>query len=197
MPVVSQTHYGNFVFHADYDFMAYCSLLNSMLMVEAYYHGVQAIEKYLKALAYTIYDPTGTLTIKELVRWIRKTFSHDLIKLANFCASSFSFLSDPIVVGHLERFKEFDQACRYPYVDRTLGNGFISTDAKVIFDLIKNIRTSLPIQKDDYPLGITIRGHFYDDPAAVINNYMINANKSAIDSVRGNFPDMDDLVFWK
>jgi hypothetical protein len=51
--------WGSFLFHADFDVMAFGWLLSGKLTDQALYHAIQAIEKYLKTLALTIVDPEG------------------------------------------------------------------------------------------------------------------------------------------
>ena len=50
---------GNFVAHADEDMLAFGLLASADLYPQAFYHGTQAIEKYLKALCLSIIDLPG------------------------------------------------------------------------------------------------------------------------------------------
>jgi HEPN domain-containing protein len=52
--------WGNFIGYADWDLLAFGWLYLGGIRVPAYYHATQAVEKYLKALALSIIDPSVT-----------------------------------------------------------------------------------------------------------------------------------------
>jgi len=185
--------WGNLVFHADHDFIAFGVLFVNGLFVESFYHGVQSIEKYLKALALTIYDPSEVKTNEEWVSWLRN-FSHDLEKLGNYCGQTYPYYIQKQTNSTLKRLSEFDQATRYPWVERSLGNGFSGADLPIFFAIIKNLRNNLPIKEDDYPLGIAVRGHHQFHPNVKIDNYFSKLLINTAKKIRTIFPGINDLV---
>jgi hypothetical protein len=185
--------WGNLVGHGDHDFIAFGLLIDAGLFVEGFYHGVQSIEKYLKALALTIYDPSQLKSNEEWVKWLKK-YSHNLEKLGNFCGSKFPYFTETKINDSLKRFSEFDQATRYPWVEKTLGNGFSGRDIPIFFDIIKNARNSLPIIIDDYPLGIYVRGHHYENVNYKINGPIADPIINSVKKIRRIFPEIDKLV---
>ena len=185
--------WGSLVYHADHDFIAFGILIVGGLFVEGFYHGVQSIEKYLKALALTIYDPSQLKSNEECINWLRK-YSHNLEKLGNYCSSNFLYFSKPKTNETLKRFSEFDKATRYPWVERTLGNGFSGSDIPVFFDIIKNARNSLPISIDDYPLGIYVRGHHYENVNYKIDDPLSQPIINSVKKIKRIFPEIEKLV---
>jgi HEPN domain-containing protein len=121
--------WGNFIAHADEDLLAFGLLIRGRLHGLAFYHGVQAIEKYFKALVLSILDPAGTKETPSTQKWLK---THDLEKLANKCKDAFPFYGESGVLHNLKRFTEFDQASRYPWVEQVLGNGFSSDERLAI-----------------------------------------------------------------
>jgi HEPN domain-containing protein len=186
--------WGNLVYHADYDFIAFGVLLYSFVFEPAYFHGAQAIEKYLKALALTIFDPSESKTEDEWRKFLKK-FSHNLAKLGNYCCNQYPYLKDEKTISALTRFSEFNSITRYPWVESKLNPLGTSEDIP-IFDLIKNLRNSLPIIYDDYPLGIYVRGYFYyniDHKIDPANHPIIRE----IEKLRIIFPELNSLVRFK
>jgi len=185
--------WGNLVYHADNDFLAFGILIDAGLFVEGFYHGVQSIEKYLKAVALSIYDPTESKSNEEWVKWL-KEFSHKVENLGNYCGFKYPYFIESQINISLKRFSEFDQATRYPWVERTLGNGFSGADIPIFFDIIKNARNSLPILIDDYPLGIYVRGHHYENVNLVVKGPVADILKISVKKIKRIFPDLDKLV---
>jgi HEPN domain-containing protein len=109
----------------------------------------QAVEKYLKALVLSVLDPDG---LTETVLNNSKLWTHDLNDLAEMCAGRFPFYVQPDILARLKRFSEFDQAARYPWAEQKLGKGFISSDVPLLCDLVRHLRTDIPIKVDDYIL---------------------------------------------
>ena len=146
--------WGNFITHADEDLLALGLLMRGGLHTLAFYHGVQAIEKYLKALVLSILDPAGAKETSLTQRWLK---THDLEILANECKDAFPFYGESGVLDNLKRFTEFDKVGRTS-VDQVLGNGFCSDDISIIGDLCKHLRCDLPITRDNYKLaGMEVR----------------------------------------
>lgn len=182
--------WGNFIAHADDDLLAFGLLIRGGLLPLGFYHGAQAIEKYLKALVLSIIDPAGTQETPQTKPWLR---THDLEKLAVRCQQKFSHYADQAVIANLKRFAEFDQATRYPWVPRTLGNGFCSEDIPVIGELCKQLRNDLPISVDNYKLGMEVRGYFHGDrshPDTTWQHY----SHEAVEALRGVLPNLEDFV---
>jgi HEPN domain-containing protein len=94
--------WGNFVDHADWDLLSFGWLYQGGLLVPAFYHATQAVEKYLKALTLSILDPNGEIETVLNNRWLR---THDLALLAERCAVKFSFYAKPEIVIQLKRFQ--------------------------------------------------------------------------------------------
>ena len=185
--------WGNFVFYADYDLLAFAFLYQGGLRLPAFYHGTQAAEKYLKALALSIIDPDGVTETPRTAKWIR---THDLSKLAQRCESKYSFYSKAAIKTVLQRFTEFDQLARYPWVKQEYGNGFNSTDLDVFTELIHRLRNDIPIHLDDYPLGMAVRGFHQAQPHHEANKYFLGDMTPSVAALRGFFPNVEALVRW-
>jgi HEPN domain-containing protein len=184
--------WGSFLHHADEDLLSFAWLFSGGLRVHGYYHAVQAIEKYLKALALSVADPHGKTLTALNTRWV---INHDLKGLARRCAKQFPYYGSADTLNKLAFFMEFDQATRYPWVQRTLGNGFKSTDIPLIWDLIRHLRTDIPIKVDDYLLGMVVRGHHQGQPNVVNEGINSNFEQSKMALVR-MFPDVATIVRW-
>ena len=183
--------WGNFIHHADEDFLAFGQLARGGLIIQALYHGVQAIEKYLKALAISVIDPNGISITPLTSPWLK---THNLCKLAKECGKKHSFYLEVENLKLFERLMEFDQATRYPWVERVHGNGFTSEDIGVIGNLIKMLRNDIPITIDDYKLGMEVRGHYHKhktpDPTWRFYSH------EPVESLRSIFPDINGFVRW-
>jgi len=183
--------WGNFIAYADEDFLTFGLLAVNGLLSQAFYHGTQAIEKYLKALALSIVDPGGTFATPETENWIR---THNLGTLAKRCTSIDIFYSQTENLTVLQRFAEFDQFTRYPWVEQIHGNGFSGGDIEHFGRIILKVRNDLPIIRDDYSLGMEVRGHFHlskkKHPAW--DHY----HHHAVVALRELFPNIDDFVRW-
>lgn len=189
----SQLHrplWGNFVAYADVDLLAFGLLVHSGLMVPGFYHGVQAIEKYLKALVLSTLDSEGTQETPQTRKWL---LTHDLEKLATKCSNTHDFYSKSNATSDLRRLTEFDQATRYPWVNRSLGNGFTSEDILVIAGLCKQLRNDLPIVMDNYKLGMEARGYFHGDRSK-LDPARDHYSHEAVLALRIVVPTLDDFV---
>lgn len=193
---MSKNHprWGSLLYHADYDFISFGVLFSNFLIVEAFYHSTQAIEKYLKVLALTIYDPDEKRTEDEWKKFL-KGFGHYLERLGKYCSNQYPFYKQKDLTNNLKRFSEFDQATRYPWVERNLGNGFSGSDAGIVFELVKQLRNDIPIQTDDYPLGILLRGYHHHDIQRKFLKGLItlNTRKAAL-KLTEIFPNVYDLI---
>ena len=156
-----------------------------------YYHAIQSVEKYLKALALSILDPDGVTETALNKTWIH---THDLAKLARRCAAHFPFYGQPEIQARLKRFSEFDQAARYPWAKQKLGNGFTSADVPLLCDLVRRLRTDLPIKVDDYILGMLLRGHHQTHPETTANLQTLAEFGRCVAALRRVFPDVDSIV---
>ena len=178
--------WGNYVFDGDKDMLAFGVLWENQLIAKAYYHTVQAIEKYLKALVLSVSDPAGTID-PTTVKGIR---THKLVDLAAECGSD-PFYSDPTTTIILDRLSRYDQATRYSLVNNPVLAGFSTADLPVIVALIKKIRMDLPLALDDYPLGVEVRG-FLD--VSQRDESWVHWSHSAVASLLRVIPDLRDFV---
>ncbi|HEV7674590.1 MAG TPA: HEPN domain-containing protein [Candidatus Angelobacter sp.] len=185
--------WGNFVDHADWDLLSFAWLFEGGLHLPAFYHATQAVEKYLKALTLSILDPDGETETALNNRWLR---THDLAALAERCAVRFPFYGKSEISTQLRRFSEFDQAARYPWAEQKHGNGFTSADVPLLCDLVRKIRTDLPIKVDDYILGMLVRGHHHGRSEAGTNNYLLARLSGSLAALRRTFPEVDRIVRW-
>jgi hypothetical protein len=183
--------WGNFVGYADWDLLSFGWLYDGALRVAAYYHATQAIEKYLKALTLSILDPNGVTETPLNKRWMR---THKLEALVMRCASHYPFYSQPEIQARLKRFSEFDQLARYPWTEQKLGNGFTSTDVPLLCDLIRQLRTDLPIKVDDYILGMLLRGHHHGRPESKAKLGWDDELARCVAALRRVFPNVDAIV---
>ena len=145
--------WGNYVYDGDNDMLTIGVLWEAELFVKAYYHAVQAIEKYLKAMALSVIDPIGTIDSSKW-RWVR---THNLVHLAARCGPD-PFYTDPATIDSLDHLTRYDQATRYSIVDAPVLRGFATADLPGVIALIKKIRMDLPLAVDNYPLGFEVRG---------------------------------------
>ncbi len=190
----SHPRWGSLLYHADYDFISCGVLFLNFLMVEGFYHSTQAIEKYLKVLAITIYDSNEKKSKDEWNKFLKK-FSHNLKELGDYCSQKYPFYKQKDIINYLKRFSEFDQATRYPWIERNLGNGFSGDDVNVVFKLVKQLRNDIPIQTDDYPLGILIRGyHHHDENKKKLENIIFLEHKKVVSKLTEIFPNICDLI---
>jgi HEPN domain-containing protein len=184
--------WGNFVGHADQDFLAFGLLNAGGMFVLAAYHGTQAIEKYLKALALSIVDLPGTTATPVTEPWIK---THNLEKLARRCGTKYPFYVQQNTLDLLKRFAEFDQLARYPWVEQNHGNGFTTADIPIFGDLILQLRKDIPISKDNYSLGIEVRGHYHNAEKSPVPTWDVYPHH-AVEALRSLFPNINDFVRW-
>lgn len=185
--------WGNFVAVADKDVVALACLWQNALLVPAFYHATQAVEKYLKALALSIIDPDGLRETPRTNDWL---FDHDLCRLADRCKVQLPYLGEASVQTDLRRFTEFDQVARYPWAQQKHGNGFSSVDLPIFLDLIARLRSALPVERDDYFLGMVVRGHHQGHPEATIQDAEMPARTQWLKALRLFWPNVEGLVRW-
>jgi HEPN domain-containing protein len=185
--------WGTFVYYADYDLLSFAWLYQGGLRVPGYYHATQAVEKYLKALALSIIDPTGATETPRNKKWMH---THDLCELAKRCENPHPYYGQPNVKTQLQRFTEFDQLARYPWVKQNHGNGFNSADLPFYWDLVAHLRTDIPIELDDYPLGMGVRAFYHRRPSLPANEYLLADLNGSLEAVRSLFPAVNSLVRW-
>ena len=70
-----------------------------------------------------------------------------------------------------------------------------SSDIPLIWDLIRHLRTDVPIKLDDYLLGMVVRGHHQGQPNAVNQGINNRYGLSKVAVVR-MFPDVATIVRW-
>jgi hypothetical protein len=189
--------WGNLVAHADEDLIASAILFVTRVRLQGFYHAQQAVEKYLKALALSIIDPTHQMTGVARETWLKKA-GHKLAPLARRCSSVNQYYALPETIAHLERFSEFDQAARYQFVVQKYGNGFSSAETSVLQDLVLHLRNDIPIVLDDYLLGMTVRGFFHHHPDRRSDTDPGNeANRlTHLAALKATFCDVEKMVRW-
>ncbi len=184
--------WGNFIDHADEDFLAFGILSVSGLPRSASYHGTQAIEKYFKALHSSIHDPQGVSATTETVKWLGRT--HNLEELAVKCKDKYPSFSEDSTLNSLRRLSKFDQTTRYPWVKGEDESDFQGSDIDIFGELILRIRNELPIDRDDYLLGMEVRGYFHLSkmPHPARDFYPHHG----VEALRSLFPNINDFVRW-
>jgi HEPN domain-containing protein len=185
--------WGNFVAYADQDLLSFAYLYSGGMRVPGYYHATQAVEKYLKALTLSIIDPDGETETALNNRWLH---THKLTDLAKRCAAQFPYYGEAEVMTRLTRFSEFDRVARYPWTRQSHGNGFTSADIPLLWDLIRRLRTDIPIKTDDYLSGMVVRGHHQGKPDAKADPYLVGDMQECSLALRRMFPDVDTIVRW-
>jgi HEPN domain len=187
--------WGNFIHHADRDLLAFGLLAYAQMYPEAFYHGTQAIEKYLKALYLSIKDPDGHTATPETEKWIKGKDGHNLEKLAQKCGVKYSYYIQKDVLNHLRRFTEFDQLARYPWVDQKYGNGFTSADVSHFGEIACRLRNDIPIQIDNYMLGMEVREHFHNTEKSPHQAWPYYSHQ-AVTALSCVMPDIKSFVRW-
>ena len=176
--------------------MACAILYENRLHLPGFYHATQAVEKYFKALAMSIVDPTGK---KTEFSWMKGKRGHDLVYLAGLCSKKSSIYLDRGFMLELKRFSEFDQTARYPWPPGKLSNGFNSADFEIYALLFRYLRNDIPIEKDDFPLGLAVRGYYHRHPEHKVNDpftpdrLMIT---NALSKILRPLVKIEELVRW-
>jgi len=185
--------WGNFIGYADEDLLSVGLLYSGGMILPALYHATQAVEKYFKALILSILDPDGKILTPERKKWLQ---IHDLEELASYCSGRFPYYNDEKVLENLRRFSEYDQATRYPWINRKHGNGFHGEDFRIFEDVLLQQRNDLPIHTDDYKLGIAVRGFHHHSPKLKVDTPSDKRREVAVKTLRKIFPRLDSFVRW-
>jgi hypothetical protein len=186
--------WGSLVGYADYDLLAFAVLRQSGLLKVSFYHAAQALEKYLKALVISIVAPTARTSSHPPYR--KLLISHDLVGLAQICGGVYPYYTNTDVHNALSKFAGFDQATRYPWITKTMSNGFTTADIPLFSELFLHLRSDLPIVRDDYILGMSIRGHHHKHPELPAPALLTSTVGPAIAAARSVIPQIDEMVRW-
>jgi len=185
---------GNLIGYADEDVISTAILFQKGALEHAYYHAVQALEKYLKVLAICIFDKNFEKSDDDWVKFLKK-YSHNLSKLGGYCSHDHPFFAQKDTIVELEKYSEYDQATRYPWVEMNKSNGFSSEEIKTFFKLLKELRNNIPINVDNYALGIMVRGYSHKDlKKKMINSPIFLLQRQALGDLIKTFPKIDELV---
>lgn len=153
MPTTS-TIWGNILYHADKDVVAFAVLLDSEQYSLAAFHGVQAIEKYMKTHYIIQLEKTQSMNNQDIKK-IMKDLSHSLSRLQEKLSQKF------FEEKELLKWDIFYEWSRYPFDGRN-NQGLSNIDIDEIKSALKKIRKALPITVDNYPLGMFIRRKFHN-----------------------------------
>ena len=190
--------WGNFIGHADEDLIAAAILDTAGCWEAAYYHAQQAVEKYLKALAMAIADPDGTSNYDHHKSWCEGRSGHDLVKLASRCSDADHYYAQPETSALLAKVQEWATATRYPWVE-TQHYGKAPVDLRMIENVVARIRgRDLPIRRDDYKLGVIVRGHHHLPPHEPVLDWgpWPGIRKRQLDALIFVFPNVRTFVRW-
>ena len=182
--------WGNYVAYADWDLLGFAVLNRSGLIPLSFYHAAQALEKYLKALMFSITEQDVRTQTKE-----QKI--HRLDGLAKMCADRYPYYGQSNTLATLKRLSKLDQTTRYPYVTEETGAVFGSSgDLPVMWDLYKRLRNDIPITRDDYPLGVLLRGHTHHHPQHPMGSVYMHFYGDCANALRSLYPNANELVRW-
>ncbi len=65
-----------------------------------------------------------------------------------------------------------------------------------LWELVRHLRTDLPIRVDDYILGMLVRGHHQGQPNSRASGQMYAMLGRPAAALRRIFPSVDDIVRW-
>lgn len=191
--------WGNFIYYADMDLQAFACLHRDGIYSPARYHAVQTIEKYLKALALSIEDPDGKKSgeiTKGKNSWVKYPL-HRLDDLAKRCAKNYPGYGDEKILQVLKRLSKLDQYYRYPWAHENIGTFSSADDLEWFINLISKIRRDIPIIRDDYPLGMLIRGGHQSQVSKESWDLVHICSQSRVVSALSIlFKDVASLVRW-
>ncbi|MFG6094816.1 hypothetical protein SPB21_12320 [Leptothoe sp. ISB3NOV94-8A] len=182
-------HSGTFLAQADNDILSAAVLQHYDQWVHSLYHGVQAIEKYLKAKFIAFHEKRGENGYEVYNQNKNFLKTHNIIKLWNKIESlEPSYKSFPWK-QELPMLSEFDQLTRYPYVEQKVHNGMCSSDLELCLLVSLQVRPNTVIQQDNYPLARALRGYLMENPTDV-------KPTPAAQILKDYFPDANALVWW-
>jgi hypothetical protein len=180
---------GTFLGAADEDVLSAAVLNHHGQWVHSLYHGVQSIEKYLKARFFTLHEAAGRRGYAAYNQHEQMLRTHNIPKLyaaiKNIDKTGLDFPWE----SELPALSEFDQATRYPYVERKVRNGMCSSDIELCYLFALHVRPAAVSANDNYPLAMAIRGYRLDSPADP------SPTKAAV-LLKEYFPDADSLIWW-
>lgn len=183
--------WGNFVYYADHDLLSMGVLAKAHLFEPSLFHAGQALEKYLKALILADKDPMGARETAETQPWIQQ---HDLARLARRGLARFPHYSD-FIPDPFNRIASFNTAMRYPWRDAKGSASFsVEKEIRLAGGIIERLRNDLPIQVDDYPLGIALRGRFHRHGRPRVPRRQRRDTALAVAALRELLPNVDDMV---
>lgn len=185
--------WSDLLIYADQELMAFALLYNAGLNIPAMVHAGQAVEKYLKALALSVDDPESRTERPETHLWLK---TYDVGYLVQRCGCIYPYYKDPDVLEALYRFSGFEQVSRFPWTEDSRKNSFGKKDIGPFFEIVKNLRSDVPIDEDDYPLALLVRGHRQKTPNEKISMAIADLQKIAVVGLRKLFPFVNDLVRW-
>lgn len=188
-----QPVWSDLLFHADQELMSFALLYNAGLVIPSLFHAGQAIEKYLKALALSVNDPDSTSESPDSHLWLR---TYDVGYLVQRCGSLYPTYKEPEVLEYLYRFNHFEQISRFPWMEGSRKNPLTKKDIAAYFDIIKSLRNDVPIEEDDYPLALLIRGYRQKTPDEKISMSIADLQRIAVASLKKIFPMINELVRW-
>ena len=183
----------NFICQADNDLISFAVLNHYMIFEPAVYHAVQAIEKYLKALALSLAGTQHKPQAEFDDSWLR---THDLVKLAERCSKALPFYGEERVIDDMTRFSELNNLARFPIAEQLHWNGFSTSDHNRFEEIILHLRTDIPIVRDDYPLGCLIRGYKQGKPLRRKSGLLPDSQRVSAALLRNVITRADQLVRW-
>jgi HEPN domain-containing protein len=182
-------HSGSFLGKADTDILSAVVLQHYDQWIHSLYHGVQAIEKYLKAKFIALHESKGKNGYEVYKQNERLLKTHNVLKLWNRVESlEPSYQSFPWK-DELSMLSEFDQVTRYPYVEQKVGSGLCSSDLELCLLVALQVRPNTVIQQDNYPLAMALRGYQIEEPTDV-------KPTPAAQILKDYFPDANALIWW-
>ncbi len=185
----SPPHSGNFLSKADLDILSAVVLEHYDQWTYSLYHGVQAIEKYLKAKFIALHENKGEKGYEVYKKNEKFLKTHNIVKLWNRVELlEPSYQSFPWK-EELSMLSEFDQVTRYPYVEQKVCNGMCSSDLELCLLVALQVRPNTVFQRDNYPLAMALRGYRIEDPTDI-------KPTPAAQILKEYFPDANALVWW-
>ena len=185
--------WGNFVYKADTHLISFAVLNHYMVYESAICHAVQALENYLKALALSIAESTHDSGTDYDDSWLR---THDLVRFAKRCAKKIPYYGEENLLDDLLQFYEVAKSLRDPTSERADTSGFSTTDYNKFEEIILRLRTDIPIIKDDFPLGVLIRGHSHGRPSKHKSALLPDSHRISAALLRNVITRADQLVRW-
>ncbi len=179
--------------HADQELMAFALLYNGDLVLPSLFHAGQAIEKYLKALAVSVDEADESTADPEGPPWLQ---TYDVGYLVQRCGAVFPGYKDPEVLESLYRFNTLEQVSRFPWMTGARKNPFSKKDIAAYFDIVKSLRNDVPIDEDDFPLALLIRGYRHRTPDEKISMGIADLQRIAVASLKKICPTINELVRW-